>query len=341
MNLSVLELCAGGGGQALGFEMAGFDHAAVVEYEEKFCGTLRGNRPEWKVHHKDIREFSGGAYRGVDLITAGVPCPPFSVAGKQLGSNDERDMFPAALEIIASAKPRAIMFENVPGLAAAKFAEYRDDLFQKIRELGYEPEGRLIQSADYGVPQLRPRFIIIGMAIADWNRFAWPIPTLDAKSVGETLVDLMGAEGWKGAKAWAKRANVIAPTLVGGSRLHGGPDLGPTRAKAQWRTLGVDGMGIANSAPPADAPKDFIPKLTLRMAARIQSFPDYWEFFGGKTAAYRQIGNAFPPKVAQAFGLAIRAALKGEKPVTWDSADQMRLLEKPKAYKHKRMKAAK
>jgi DNA (cytosine-5)-methyltransferase 1 len=341
VNLSVLELCAGGGGQALGFEMAGFDHAAVVEYEAKFCGTLSANRPDWKVHHKDIREFSGSAYQGVDLITAGVPCPPFSVAGKQLGANDERDMFPAALEIIASAKPRAIMFENVPGLAAAKFADYRNDLFQKIRELGYEPEGRLIQAADYGVPQLRPRFIVIGMKIADWNRFAWPIPTLDAKTVGETLVDLMGAEGWKGAKNWAKLANAIAPTLVGGSRLHGGPDLGPTRAKAQWRTLSVDGMGIANSAPPADAPKDHIPKLTLRMAARIQSFPDDWQFFGGKTAAYRQIGNAFPPRVAQALGSAIRAALKGEKRITWDSPEQMRLLEKPTAYKHKRSKTAK
>ncbi len=341
MNPSVLELCAGGGGQALGFEMAGFEHAAVVEYEAKFCGSLRENRPQWKVHHEDIREFNGSPYRGVDLITAGVPCPPFSVAGKQLGSNDERDMFPAALEIIASAKPRAIMFENVPGLAAAKFADYRSELFQKIRELGYEPEGRLIQAADYGVPQLRPRFIIIGMKIADWNGFAWPVPTLDAKTVGETLIDLMGAEGWKGAKKWAKGANTIAPTLVGGSRLHGGPDLGPTRAKAQWRTLGVDGMGIANSAPLADAPLDHMPRLTLRMAARIQSFPDEWTFFGGKTASYRQIGNAFPPRVAQALGSAIRAALKGEKPTTWGSQDQMRLLEKQAEYKHKRRRPAK
>lgn len=318
--------------------MAGFEHAAVVEYEAKFCETLRTNRPEWVVHHNDIREFKGSAYRGVDLITAGVPCPPFSVAGKQLGANDERDMFPAALDIIASAKPRAIMFENVPGLAAAKFADYRNDLFERIRSLGYEPVGRLIQAADFGVPQLRPRYIVIGFKIADWNRFAWPDPTVDVKTVGETLVDLMGAEGWKGSEAWAKRANAIAPTVVGGSRLHGGPDLGPTRAKAQWRALSVDGMGIANHAPLAGTPLDHIPKLTVRMVARIQSFPDEWVFFGGKTAAYRQVGNAFPPRVAQAIGKAIRAALRGERPRSRAEHVQLKLLEKETEYKFARKK---
>ena len=98
-----------------------------------------------------------------------------------------------------------------------------------------------------------------------------------------------------------------APTLVGGSKKHGGPDLGPTRAKKAWATLGVDGMGIWDEAPE----RDFVgmPRLTTRMAARIQGFPDEWEFFGKKTAAYRQIGNAFPPPVAAAVGRQIRAAL--------------------------------
>lgn len=322
--------------------MAGFEHAAAVEYEAKFCATLRHNRPKWDVQHKDVREFDGSGYRGVDLITAGVPCPPFSVAGKQLGADDERDMFPAALDIIASAKPRVIMFENVPGLAAAKFSDYRNSLFEKIRALGYEPDGRLIQAADYGVPQLRPRYIIMGMKIADWNRFDWPTPSLEVNTVGETLVDLMGAEGWKGAKKWSKGANRIAPTVVGGSRLHGGPDLGPTRAKAQWRLLGVDGMGIANSAPPSDTPLDHIPKLTVRMVARIQSFPDSWEFVGGKTAAYRQVGNAFPPLVAKAMGTSILSLFNG-KPARTTKAEgeQMRLLEEPTEYKTTQRKARK
>jgi DNA (cytosine-5)-methyltransferase 1 len=123
--------------------------------------------------------------------------------------------------------------------------------------------------------------------------------------------DLMSARGWPGAVAWASRASGIAPTLVGGSKKHGGPDLGPTRAKIQWRVLGVDGMGIANSAPSPEFPLDGLPRLTVRMAARIQGFPDKWEFAGKKTGAYRQIGNAFPPPVAQAVASAIRDTLTG------------------------------
>ena len=120
-------------------------------------------------------------------------------------------------------------------------------------------------------------------------------------------MDLMQADGWHGAEQWRKHACEIAPTLVGGSKKHGGPDLGPTRAKKAWAAIGVDGMGIANEAPQPD----FIgmPRLTVRMAARIQGFPDHWQFSGKKTAAYRQIGNAFPPPVACAVGEQIRLAL--------------------------------
>jgi len=115
-------------------------------------------------------------------------------------------------------------------------------------------------------------------------------------------------------------ASSIAPTLVGGSKKHGGADLGPTRAKSQWLELGVDGKGLVDECPHADAPLDFIPRLTLRMAARIQGFPDYWHFCGKKTSAYRQIGNAFPPPVAAAVGMAIASALKKEKSTTSDSS---------------------
>jgi DNA (cytosine-5)-methyltransferase 1 len=123
------------------------------------------------------------------------------------------------------------------------------------------------------------------------------------------LADLMGAEGWPGARDWAARACGIAPTIVGGSKKHGGPDLGPTRAREAWKGLGVDGLGIGDAAPGPLFPVDQRPKLTVRMVARLQGFPDWWEFSGRKTAAYRQVGNAFPPPVARALGEAIRAAL--------------------------------
>jgi len=96
-----------------------------------------------------------------------------------------------------------------------------------------------------------------------------------------------------------------------GSKKHGGPDLGPTRARAAWRTLGVDGLGLADEVPGPATPADLLPKLTVRMVARLQGFPDEWEFSGRKTAAYRQVGNAFPPPVARALGTAIRIALAG------------------------------
>ena len=186
----------------------------------------------------------------------------------------------------------------------------------KLSKLGYQPEWKVLQAADFGVPQLRPRFILVALQPRDAEFFEWPIPSGHFRSVGETLVDLMEANGWPGAEAWATRAAGIAPTIVGGSKKHGGPDLGPTRAKRQWREFGVDGMGIADEAPDDSFPENGLPRLTARMVARIQSFPDEWEFMGAKTIMYRQIGNAFPPLVARAVGLAIRRALQRQRAST-------------------------
>ncbi len=303
-----LEMCAGAGGQALGLEMAGFGHEVLVEIEPPACATLRLNRPEWNVQEQDLRQFNGLPFFGVDLVAGGVPCPPFSKAGKQLGADDERDLFPEALRLVDECRPKAVMLENVRGLLDAVFDDYRNKVEKQLKKLGYVPGWRLLNASDYGVTQLRPRVVFVGIRKDLADGFSWPEPKLiTPPTVGELLHDLMKADGWRGADAWREQANTIAPTLVGGSKKHGGPDLGPTRAKKAWASIGVCGMGIANE-PPTEF-FEGMPKLTTRMAARIQGFPDDWEFHGKKTAAYRQIGNAFPPPVACAVATQIFKAL--------------------------------
>ncbi len=329
--LTVLELCTGGGGQALGLELAGFECVGAIDNDLQACETLKKNRPNWRVHHADIEEISGSEFRGVDLVAAGVPCPPFSIAGKQLGAGDERDLFPQALRIIEEAEPAAVMLENVAGFASAKFSEYRAGLFRKLDRIGYKTEWQMLNASDFGVPQLRPRFVLVGLRSKFFRNFEWPLPTMPGATVGTTLQDLMAENGWPGALKWVSRANSIAPTIVGGSKKHGGPDLGPTRAREQWRRLGVDGLGIADAAPDTCFPINGLPRLTARMVARLQSFPDEWQFSGRKTAAYRQVGNAFPPLVAKAVGTSISSALRGHRSQT-AAAKSLRLFETPPSW---------
>jgi len=310
-ELTCLEICAGAGGQALGLEQAGFAHAAVVDVDRDACETLRRNRgSRWKVIEADVTDVDGAEFGCIDLLAGGVPCPPFSVAGHQLGGADERDLFPQALRLAAEIGPRAVLLENVRGLAAARFDRYRAQVAARLEQLGYQVWWLMMQASEYGVPQLRPRLVLVAVRQPWARRFTWPAAaSAGPGTVGEALVDLMSCRGWPGAAAWAVHAAGVAPTIVGGSRKHGGPDLGPTRARAAWRVLGVDGLGIAAAAPDHSFPREGLPRLTIRMVARLQGFPDSWDFAGRKTAAYRQVGNAFPPPVARAAGRALFAAL--------------------------------
>ncbi|KFF96345.1 DNA methyltransferase [Streptomyces scabiei] len=383
--LTSLEICAGAGGQAVGLHNAGFDHLALVEWDQHAVKTLKANVAGWPgwseqraeaLEPMDVKDFlDSEVHKGLglkeydlDLLAGGVPCPPFSLAGKRLGRDDERDLFPAALEIIDALKPKAVMIENVRGILEPPevFIDYRREILGDLRELGYViPEIDKSQSAEeqdrimrrvwrrmdankFGVPQLRPRAILVAIhenfLPPAAPGFVWPT-RLNGKQV--TVVDELSEsmearcrKFWNknkyGERAkpgeptgrqiygeWLRKATEaaeagrgIAPTLVGGSRKHGGADLGPTRAKRAWEALGVDAMGLANDPKECDPERDLFrdagPMLTVEQAAIIQGFPVGWKFPGKKTAKYRQVGNAFPPPVAEAVGRAIAAVLRPE-----------------------------
>lgn len=305
-----VEICAGAGGQALGLEQAGFTHTSLVEFDRDACATLRLNRPGWNVIEADVRTVNGmrllNSSHDLDLLAGGIPCPPFSVAGKGLGKFDDRDLFPEVLRLLEELRPRALMIENVKGLMSTRFSSYRSEIESELNSRGFEiAVWDVFEASRFGVPQRRPRSVLVAFPKGLSINFVPPGPTAPPPTVGDTLLPLLG--DWRHRHLWAAGAQEIAPTLVGGSRKHGGADLGPTGAKRAWARLGVNGHLIANELP-ARAHSGPI-TLTVEHAAALQSFPEHWAFVGGKTSRYRQVGNAFPPPVAEAFGKALLRAL--------------------------------
>jgi len=329
-----VEICAGAGGQARGLGLAGFHHRALVEIDTWACKTLSKCFPGTPVFEQDVRRFLEAvrehpeAYPDLDLLAGGVPCPPFSLAGKQLGQDDERDLFPVMLELVEALEPKAVMIENVRGLMQDKFEPYRSLISARLNELGYEVlQWDVFEAEKFGVAQLRPRSILVALRKNLAEHYVLLDPRVNHApmlTVGEALKESMVLRGMSPdeAEAWAAKACSVAPTLVGGSKKHGGADLGPSRAKRQWGQMGVDAWGLADDDAGVEPviprgheePRVEGPRLTVAQAAVLQGFPADWQFQGGKTARYRQVGNAFPPPVAKAVATQILEALKKAEP---------------------------
>ncbi|WP_133984447.1 DNA cytosine methyltransferase [Kribbella voronezhensis] len=319
---SSLQLCAGAGGLALGLERAGFDPVLLLDKRAVACTTLRLNRPKWDVRNMDLLDFDPVDHQqvyDVDLVAAGLPrVQATATVTRPRGSDLELELLKATILLLHGVQPRALLVENVPDLVTRDtFAPIREFVGNELDHLGYRFSWFVINAADYGVPQDRKQGVLIAFKGSAMDAFAVPPRRLEPpNTVGAVLEESMAAGGWSGAAEWAAQADRIAPTLVGGSWERGGADLGPSGTKAAWARMGVDGGTVADEVPGASF--DWNPTLgragmvplTVEQAARIQGFPDDWQFAGRKTARYRQVGHASPPPVGEALGYAIRSALE-------------------------------
>ncbi|MFJ6798757.1 DUF6339 family protein [Streptomyces sp. NPDC091268] len=309
-----VELCAGAGAQALGLERAGFDPVLLIDSKADACFTIDLNRPQWDVICMDLEHFRPSERPetlGVDLLSAGLPRVKQGAADAAEGG-EGRDVLRAAIGLVKEIKPKAVLLENLPELAeSSHFVDERSWIESELRGLGYRASWRVLNAADFGVPQNRSSGFLVALQDAYFPRFSWPEPVGPPPTVGGVLGPTMGAHGWTGAERWINNADRIAPALVGGSERRGGADLGPTGSKKAWAALGVNGTSLGDSPPDADFPADGLPRLTVEQAALIQAIPADWRFAGGKTSRYRQIGHAMPPPLAAALGRAIAVALRG------------------------------
>lgn len=315
-----VDVCSGAGGLALGLEQAGFTPRLLLDVERCACDTLRANRPQWNVLQADLLDFDPvnhpEAY-DVDVLTAGLPRVKSSAMVTRASSDTEIRLIEATAYLAHAVQPRALIIENVPPLIEeVSFAPTRDFLHKELEHLGYELTWFVLNAADFGVPQDR-RLGIIAAVKQQWaGAFRPPSPTVQKPvSVGEALAPSMRSNGWSDADRWAAQATGVAPTLVGGSKAHGGPDFGPSGTKARWRRMGVYTKSFGNEPPGHDFKwdpslgDDGLVRITVDQTALLQGFPPDWRFAGGKTARYRQVGTAVPPAVGEALGRAMARAL--------------------------------
>ncbi|MFD5406354.1 DNA cytosine methyltransferase [Streptomyces griseorubiginosus] len=319
-DLTFVDVCAGAGGLAIGLERAGFTPKLLLDEDEDACRTLSTNRPDWNVLQADLVDFDPSEHpesQDVDLLSAGLPRVKSNATITRTETGREEQLLRAAVYLVHAIRPRALLLENVPGLADSdKFQGFRDFARAELDHLGYEFSWFVLNAADFGVPQDRRQGVLVAIQRQWFAGFQPPVPTVtEHVSVGEALGPSMRSLGWRDADRWAAQATSVAPTLVGGSKNRGGADLGPRGTKRKWETMGVNAHSLGNELPgpefrwDPDLGRDGMVQMTVDQAAVLQGFPDYWTVTGRKTPRYRQIGHASPPPVGEALGLAIAEAL--------------------------------
>lgn len=303
---TVVDLYSGAGGLALGLEMAGLEVVALVEEDPDSKATILANRA-WNVMSQ-VDELLDSPAPELGLLSGNLPSTGISVAG-QVQPELLEDQYAEVIKLVARLEPRAVLFANVAGLMQERFQAQRNLIVSSLARLGYQTSWRVLDASHFGLAQKRQRALLVGIRTSTFAEFDWPIGQALAPTVGEALFPLMSERGWPGAAQWARGASDLAPTIVGGSKVHGGADLGPSRTKTIWWSIGVDGTGIADLPPGDDESPRYIPRLTIPMVATLQGFPPNWKWAGRKTSSYRQVASAFPPPLALAVGKELLKAL--------------------------------
>jgi DNA (cytosine-5)-methyltransferase 1 len=317
-KLQCLSLFSGGGGLDIGFERAGFGHVAAYELLE-ICGqTLRENRPAWDVRsgdtEGDVAKAAFTPFRGVDVVHGGPPCQPFSVAGKQGGARDPRNLWSEFVRCVLQARPRAFVAENVVGLLDRKFDSFvKRTILHPLRDQ-YTIFKFKLAAHEFGVPQARRRVFFVGFrALRDAERFVQPDATHgDAGSLFGPLLPLNTARRSLGLPELA--FDVVAPTLRSGFT---GPrnTTGVLNSKASlrvWDELRIWPNGVQSSSVLADAypPENGHYRMSVADCALLQGFPADWRFSGAVYQALGQIGNSVCPPVAYAVARQVVQALE-------------------------------
>ncbi|HBY4259663.1 TPA: DNA (cytosine-5-)-methyltransferase, partial [Clostridioides difficile] len=321
-----VELFAGAGGLALGLEKAGFKEVGLVEWDKYACDTLKLNRPDWNVIQGDIVKIAENGIKNyidnnieIDLLSGGYPCQAFSYAGKKLGLEDVRGtLFYSYAKILEELKPKVFLAENVRGLVSHDGGKTLKTMIDVFSEIGYNVKYEILKAVNYGVAQKRERVIIIGtrkdLSHVDFKfpkSFEYVATLRDAlknvpKSEGaryperkKKVLDMVPPGG-----CWIDLPDEVARDYMGKSYYSGGGKRGMAR-RISW-----DEPCLTLTCSPAQKqterchPDETRP-FTTREYARIQSFPDEWEFTGSVSQVYKQIGNAVPVKLGKAIGLSI------------------------------------
>ena len=321
--VSSIELFAGAGGLALGLEKAGIDTKAFIEIDQYCCETLKRNRPNWNVINEDVSKIDFKKYRGkIDLVTGGFPCQAFSYAGKKLGFNDIRGtLFYEFARCIKEVQPLMFMGENVRGLKSHDKGKTLKTILDVLDSLGYDVQYKILNASEYGVAQKRERIVIIGTKKGLKIEFEYPKPYKKITVLRDALKDCPKSEGQEYSEKKKKILDLVPPggcwidlpeslqkEYMGKSYYSGGGKRGMAR-RISWDEPCLTLTCSPSQKQTERCHPDETRPFTVREYARIQSFPDDWEFSGGIGEKYKQIGNAVPVELARNVGIKIVEAI--------------------------------